>query len=146
MPPRHHDPFNDAPRRPTHDTYTAGGGHVLRANTAARNLFAPTHPRRPTTTASSSNHQNELVLEDSDDAADRMSRRAAAAGRATRARRPRAHAETTIEPDHRDMVVRDERGNYLREVPALAEQSDAARHEGILSRPTMPTPPPTLTV
>ncbi|KAG9840327.1 hypothetical protein KCU78_g14511, partial [Aureobasidium melanogenum] len=143
MPPRPHDPFNDAPRRPTsratshlHDTYSSGG-HALRANTAARSLFAPALSRRPTTTGPSSTHLNELVLEDSDDAGDRMSRRAAAAGRATRTRRARAATETTIEPDEenqpeplRDMVVRDERGNYLHEVPALGEHTNGAEDEG----------------
>lgn len=144
MPPRPHDPFNDAPRRPTahttshlHDTYSSGG-HALRANSAARNLFAPAPPRRPTAAAPSSIHLNELVLEDSDDAGDRMSRRAAAAGRATRTRRARAATETTIEPDEenqpeppRDMVVRDGRGNYLHEVPALGEQINGAEDQGM---------------
>ncbi|THX11677.1 hypothetical protein D6D18_00679 [Aureobasidium pullulans] len=143
MPPRPHDPFNDAPRRPAsrtashlHDTYTSGG-HTLRANSAARNLFAPTLSRRPTTTGPPSNHLNELVLEDSDDAGDRMSRRTAAAGRATRTRRVRAATETTtIEPDEenqpepvRDMVIKDERGNYLHEVSALGEQINGAEEE-----------------
>ena len=146
MPPRPHDPFNDAPRRPTdrttshlHDTYSSGG-HALRANSAARNLFAPAPSRRPNTIAPSSAHLNELVLEDSDDAGDRMSRRAAAAGRATRTRRARAATETTIEPDEenqpepvRDMVVRDGRGNYLHEVPALGEQINGAEDQGMTS-------------
>ncbi|KAH0291392.1 hypothetical protein M436DRAFT_79509 [Aureobasidium namibiae CBS 147.97] len=144
MPPRPHDPFNDAPRRPTthttshlHDTYSSGG-HALRANSAARNLFAPAPPRRPTAAAPSSIHLNELVLEDSDDAGDRMSRRAAAAGRATRTRRTRAATETTIEPDEenhpeppRDMVVRDGRGNYLHEAPALGEQINGAEDQDL---------------
>ncbi|KAH0348471.1 hypothetical protein KCU81_g3161, partial [Aureobasidium melanogenum] len=144
MPPRTHDPFNDAPRRPTsratshlHDTYSSGG-HALRANPAARSLFAPALSRRPTTTGTSSTHLNELVLEDSDDAGDRMSRRTAAAGRATRTRRARAATETTIEPDEenqpeplRDMVVRDERGNYLHEVPALGEITTGAEDEDV---------------
>ncbi|KAI5249943.1 hypothetical protein E4T47_01010 [Aureobasidium subglaciale] len=145
MPPRPHDPFNDAPRRPTsrttshlHNPTYASGGHALRANSTARNLFAPTLSRRPTTTNPPSMHLNELVLEDSDDAEDRSSRRAAAAGRATRTRRPRAATETTIEPDDeiepdpsRDMVVRDERGNYLHEVPALGEQINGADEEDL---------------
>ncbi|KEQ94596.1 hypothetical protein AUEXF2481DRAFT_243500 [Aureobasidium subglaciale EXF-2481] len=145
MPPRPHDPFNDAPRRPTsratshllHPTH-ASGGHALRANSAARNLFAPTLSRRPTTTNPPPMHLNELVLEDSDDAEDRLSRRAAAAGRATRTRRPRAATETTIEPDDgnepdptRDMVLRDERGHYLHEVPALGEQINGADEEDL---------------
>lgn len=69
-----------------------------------------------------------------------MSRRAAAAGRATRTRRTRAATETTIEPDQenhpellRDMVVRDERGNYLHEVPALGEHTDGAEDEGMIT-------------
>lgn len=145
MPPRPHDPFNDAPRRPIsratshlHDTYSSGG-HALRANAAARSLFAPALSRRPTTTGPSSTHLNELVLEDSDDAGDRTSRRAAAAGRATRTRRARAATETTIEPDEenrpeplRDMVVRDEKGNYLHEVPALGEHTNGAEDEGMI--------------
>jgi len=154
MPPRPHDPFNDAPRRPTthttshlHDTYSSGG-HALRANSAARNLFAPAPPRRPTAAAPLSIHLNELVLEDSDDAGDRMSRRAAAAGRATRIRRARAATETTIEPDEenqpeppRDMVVRDGRGNYLHEVPALGEQINGAEDQGMSSSYLLdPTP------
>jgi hypothetical protein len=144
MPPRPHDPFNDAPRRPAsrttghlHDTISSGG-HALRANAAARNLFAPAPSRRPISTAPSSTHLNELVLEDSDDAGDRMSRRAAATGRATRTRRARAATETTIEPDEenqpeplRDMVVRDGRGNYLHEVPALGEQVNGAEDQGM---------------
>ncbi|CAD0114811.1 unnamed protein product, partial [Aureobasidium uvarum] len=144
MPPRPHDPFNDAPRRPAsratnhlHDTYSSGG-HALRANSAARSLFAPTLSRRPTATGPSSTHLNELVLEDSDDAGDRMSRRAAAASRATRTRRARAATETTIEPDEEtqpeplgDMVVRDERGNYLHEVPPLGEQINSAEDEDL---------------
>jgi hypothetical protein len=79
-----------------------------------------------------------LVLEDSDDAGDRMSRRAAAAGRATRTRRARAATETTIEPDEenqpeplRDMIVRDGRGNYLHEVPAPGEQINGAEDQGM---------------
>ncbi|KAK6000177.1 hypothetical protein QM012_004165 [Aureobasidium pullulans] len=142
MPPRPHDPFNDAPRRPTsrttshlHETYSSGG-HALRANTAARSLFAPALSRRPTTTGHSSTHLNELVLEDSDDAGDRMSRRAAAANRATRPRRARAATGAAIELDEenqpeplRDMVVRDERGNYLHEVPALGEHLNGADDE-----------------
>jgi hypothetical protein len=153
MPPRPHDPFNDAPRRPAsrttghlHDTISSGG-HALRANAAARNLFAPAPSRRPISTAPSSTHLNELVLEDSDDAGDRMGRRAAAAGRATRTRRARAATETTIEPDEenqpeplRDMVVRDGRGNYLHEVPALGEQINGAEDQGMyfnsIPRPT----------
>ncbi|KAI4723171.1 hypothetical protein E4T48_00424 [Aureobasidium sp. EXF-10727] len=143
MPPRPHDPFNDAPRRPTSratshlpDTYSSGG-HALRANSAARSLFAPTLSRRPPA-GPPSTHLNELVLEDSDDAGDRMSRRAAAAGRATRTRRARAATETTIEPDDEnqpeppgDMVVRDERGNYMREVPALGEHINGAEDEDL---------------
>jgi hypothetical protein len=69
-----------------------------------------------------------------------MSRRAAAAGRATRTRRARAATETTIEPDEenqpeppRDMVVRDGRGNYLHEVPALGEQINGAEDQGTTS-------------
>ncbi|KAI4788503.1 hypothetical protein E4T44_13459 [Aureobasidium sp. EXF-8845] len=144
MPPRPHDPFNDAPRCPAsrttghlHDAISSGG-HALRANAAARNLFAPAPSRRPISTAPSSTHLNELVLEDSDDAGDRMSRRAAAAGRATRTRRARAATETTIEPDEenqpeplRDMVVRDGRGNYLHEVPALGEQVNGAEDQDL---------------
>jgi hypothetical protein len=144
MPPRLHDPFQDAPRHPAshtpghlHDTYSSGG-HALRANSAARNLFAPAPSRRPTATATSSTHLHELVLHDSDDAGDRMSRRAAAAGRATRTRRARPATETTIEPDEenqpeplRDMVVRDGRGNYLHEVPALGEQINGAENQGM---------------
>jgi hypothetical protein len=111
----------------------------LRANAAARNLFAPAPSRRPNAAALSSTHLNELVLEDSDDAGDRMGRRAAAAGRATRTRRARAATETTtIEPDEenqpeplRDMVVRDGRGNYLHEVPALGEQINGAEDQGM---------------
>lgn len=68
-----------------------------------------------------------------------MSRRTAAAGRATRTRRARAATETTIEPDEenqpeplRDMVVRDERGNYLHEVPALGEITTGAEDEGMI--------------
>lgn len=69
-----------------------------------------------------------------------MSRRAAAAGRATRTRRARAATETTIEPDEenqpepvRDMVVRDERGNYLHEVSALGEHTNSTEDEGTIS-------------
>ncbi|KAI5208994.1 hypothetical protein E4T39_00972 [Aureobasidium subglaciale] len=145
MPPRPHDLFSDAPRRPTsrttshlHDPTYASGGHALRATSTARNLFAPTLSRRPTTTNPPSMHLNKLVLEDSDDAEDRLSRRAAAAGRTTRTRRARAATETTIEPDEenepdppRDMVVRDERGNYLHEVPALGEQINGAEEEDL---------------
>jgi len=77
-----------------------------------------------------------------------MSRRAAAAGRATRIRRARAATETTIEPDEenqpeppRDMVVRDGRGNYLHEVPALGEQINGAEDQGMSSSYLLdPTP------
>lgn len=69
-----------------------------------------------------------------------MSRRAAAAGRATRTRRARAATETTIEPDEeiqpepvRDMVLRDERGNYLHEIPALVEHINSTEDEGMIS-------------
>lgn len=70
-----------------------------------------------------------------------MSRRTAAAGRATRTRRVRAATETTtIEPDEenqpepvRDMVIRDERGNYLHEVSALGVQINGAEEEGMSS-------------
>lgn len=74
------------------------------------------------------------MLEDSDDGEDRMSRRTAATARNNRARRARAATETTVELDDEDdqvgdLVVRDERGGYLREVPAIGEQVVGAEEE-----------------
>lgn len=142
-PPRPHDPYNDAPRRPTsrttHHLQETQSSHALRSTnpSSTRNLFAPIS-RRPaaaaTTTAAaaaaSNAHVNE-VLEDSDDGqAGRMNRQAVATtgrGGGARTRRARAATETTVEPDEDgevgrgEFVVRDKAGNYLREVPAVGK-------------------------
>lgn len=56
-----------------------------------------------------------------------------------RARRARAATETTLDEDDEDeegggdLVIRDERGGYLREVPAIGEQVVGAEEERMLA-------------
>lgn len=55
-----------------------------------------------------------------------------------RARRARAATETTLDEDDEDeeggdLVIRDERGGYLREVPAIGEQVIGAEEERMLA-------------
>ncbi|GAB7347935.1 hypothetical protein MBLNU459_g5449t1 [Dothideomycetes sp. NU459] len=155
-PTRPHDPFNDAPRRPrsrvTHHlqeptTLGSSASHSLRpTTTASRNLFAASLSRRSAAAATAAGTPANHVLEDPDEGEEgRVGRRGAATMRGGRTRRVRAATtttETTVELDEDDddddgsedggtgdVVLRDDRGDYLRQVPAIGEQIVGAEEE-----------------